>query len=163
MGASFKQQLRRPGRWKFGLYAQGEMLPRYDNQVSLHPTRKDKWGIPQLHIDCEFSENETLMMADAAEQGEKMLKAAGLSEVQSRVTRKPPGLAIHELGTARMGRDKKTSVLNGANQCHDIDNLFVTDGASFCSTAVQNPSLTIMALTARAADFAANELKNGKF
>lgn len=160
IGVEFKNRLRQPGRWKFGLYAQGEMLPRFDNQVSLHPTLKDKWGIPQLHIDCTFSANETDMMSDAAEQGHLMLTKAGLTDIQSEVTRDPPGLAIHELGSARMGRDAKDSVLNGFNQSHDVPNLFVTDGASFCSTATQNPSLTIMAMTLRAADFAAKALKN---
>ncbi|MCJ8271014.1 MAG: GMC family oxidoreductase, partial [Psychrosphaera sp.] len=162
IGAAFKEKLSQPGRWKFGLYAQGEMLPRFENQVSLHPHKKDKWGIPQLHINCKFSDNETDMMLDAAEQGQKMLLAAGLKDIQSGVTHKPPGLAIHELGTARMGRDKKDSILNGFNQSHDIANLYVTDGSSFCSTAVQNPSLTIMALTARAVDHAAKQLKNNQ-
>ncbi|MFT4928983.1 MAG: choline dehydrogenase-like flavoprotein [Phenylobacterium sp.] len=160
IGVEFKNRLRQPGRWKFGLYAQGEMLPRFDNQVSLHPTLKDKWGIPQLHINCTFSANETDMMQDAAEQGHLMLTKAGLTDVQSEVTKDPPGLAIHELGSARMGRDGKDSIVNGFNQSHDVPNLFVTDGASFCSTAVQNPSLTIMALTLRAADYAVKALKN---
>ncbi|WDE03621.1 GMC family oxidoreductase [Thalassomonas viridans] len=159
IGINFKNKLQHAGRWKFGLYAQGEMLPRFENQVSLHPTLKDKWGIPQLEFDCRFSQNEQDMMQDAAEQAEKMLAAAGLYDITSYVGHKPPGLAIHELGTARMGRDPKTSVLNGYNQSHDIPNLFITDGASFCSSAVQNPSLTFMALTARAVDYASKELQ----
>ena len=159
IGVEYKNKLKRAGKWKFGLYAQGEMLPRYENTMRLHPTLKDKWGMPQIEFDCRFSDNETNMMIDAAEQAEKMLKAAGLTNVSSRVTHNAPGLAIHELGTARMGRDPKTSILNGYNQSHDIPNLFVTDGASFCSSAVQNPSLTIMTLTVRAVDYCVKEMK----
>jgi len=157
-GVDFKNKLKQPGKWKFYLGAQGEMLPRFENQVKLHPTLKDKWGIPQLEINCTFSENETLMMQDAAEQGAHMLKTIGLTNVKSGVRNKPPGSGIHELGTARMGRDPKTSVLNSFNQSHDVPNLFVTDGASFCSSAVQNPSLTFMALTVRAVNYAVQEL-----
>ena len=162
LGVAFKNKLKHAGQWKFTLLAQGEMLPGYENQVALHPTLKDKWGIPQLHIHCEWSRNEKLMMEDAAETAAKMLTRAGLSDVRSEVSEHPPGLAIHEVGTARMGRDPAQSVLNGFNQTHDIPNLFVTDGASFASTAVQNPSLTFMALTVRAVDYAARELKAGR-
>ena len=102
------------------------------------------------------------MMKDAADTAEKMLKVAGIENIKKTVTQKPPGLAIHELGTARMGRDPKTSVLNGFNQSHDINNLFVTDGSCFSSSAVQNPSLTFMALTVRAVVFAVKEIKNGR-
>ena len=142
--------------------AQGEMLPRFENQLALHPTLKDKWGMPQLEFNCRWSDNEKLMMEDAAEVGRKMFIKAGLENVTAQSTERPPGIAIHELGTARMGRDRKTSVLNGYNQCHDVDNLFVTDGASFSSSATQNPSLTFMALTARAVDYAAKEIKAGR-
>lgn len=161
IGAGFKQGLSQAGDWHFGVYAQGEMLPRYENQVSLHATKKDKWGIPQLHINCEWSENEKRMMEDAAETAEAMLKKIGLSDVVSRMTVNEnfPGLAIHEVGTARMGRDPKDSVLNGYNQTHDIPNLFVPDGSSYCSSAVVNPSLTFMALTVRAVDYCVKELK----
>ena len=161
-GVELKHTLSQAGGWKFSLFAQGEMLPRYENHVALHPTLKDKWGIPQLVINCRWSDNELLMMQDAALEMEKMLKKAGLQNVYSNVTQGPPGLAIHEVGTARMGKDPKTSVLNGFNQCHDVDNLFVTDGASFCSTATQNPSLTFMALTVRAVDYAAKEMQQGR-
>lgn len=159
LGVEYKQKLKNPGPWQIRLHAQGEMLPRFENQVSLHATKKDKWGIPQLVIDCEYSENEKLMMQDACREGEKMLKAAGVKNVYSKATNKPPGIAIHELGTARMGRDPKTSFLNGFNQSHDIPNLFVTDGSSFASSATQNPSLTFMALTARAVDHAVKEYR----
>jgi choline dehydrogenase-like flavoprotein len=158
LGVEYKNKLKEAGKWRFGLYAQGEMLPRFENQMSLHPTLKDKWGIPQIEFNCRFSENETDMMIDAAEQAEKMLKAIGLQNVKSRVSHGAPGLAIHELGTARMGIDPKTSILNAYNQSHDIPNLFVTDGSSFCSSAVQNPSLTIMALTVRAVDYCVKEM-----
>lgn len=158
-GINFKNLLKSPGQWKFGMGAEGEMLPRYENHISLHPTRKDKWGMPLLDIHCQFSKNETDMMLDAAEQGEKMLKAIGLSNVESGVRHKPPGSGIHEIGTARMGRDPKDSYLNAYNQSHEIPNLFVTDGSSFCSSATQNPSLTFMALTVRAVNYAANEMK----
>lgn len=161
-GADFKASVAQAGKWRFSLSAQGEMLPRYENTVKLHSTLKDKWGIPQLEINCRWSDNELDMMKDAADTAEKMLEVAGVENISSYVTQKPPGLAIHELGTARMGRDPKTSVLNGFNQCHDVSNLFVTDGASFSSSAVQNPSLTFMALTARAVDYAAKEMKNGR-
>ncbi|WP_444894563.1 GMC oxidoreductase [Microbulbifer sp. TRSA001] len=164
IGKSFKEKLQQPGRWGFWIGAQGEMLPRHENQVSLHSTKKDKWGIPQLHINCQWSENERLMMEDASETMQAMLKNLGLSEVSGQVTsdKYPPGSAIHEVGTARMGSDKTNSVLNGHNQSHDIPNLFVTDGSCFASSAVQNPSLTFMALTARAANYAASELSAGR-
>jgi len=158
LGVEYKNKIKQAGKWRFNLYAQGEMLPRFENQMRLHSTLKDKWGIPQIEFDVKYSENEKMMMDDATEQSIAMLKAAGLKNVTGASSHHPPGLAIHELGTARMGRDPKTSVLNGFNQSHDIPNLFVTDGASFCSTAVQNPSLTFMALTARAVDYAIKEL-----
>lgn len=161
IGADFKDSLTHPGGWNYGMYAQGEMLPRFENNVSLHPTKKDKWGIPQLHIDCSWSDNEKFMMDDAAELAAEMLTKAGLKNVKSYTSydKKFPGIAIHEVGTARMGRDPKDSILNGYNQTHDIANLFVTDGASFCSTSTQNPSLTFMALTARAVDYCVKEMK----
>ncbi|TQV84366.1 GMC oxidoreductase [Aliikangiella coralliicola] len=159
LGVEFKNRLKHAGRWKFGLHAQGEMLPRFENQISLHSSLKDKWGIPQLEINCQYSDNEKRMMQSAAEESAKMLKVAGVKDIKSYVSHDAPGLAIHEVGTARMGNDPRESVLNGFNQCHDVKNLFVTDGSSFCSTAVQNPSLTFMALTVRAVDYAVKELK----
>lgn len=161
IGVNYKEAIIRPGPWRFNLYAQGEMLPRYDNAVSLHPTKTDAWGIPQLHIDCYWSDNERLMMEDAVSEFERMFAKVGITEVFSatNIDSAPPGAFIHEVGTARMGRDPKDSVLNGYNQSHDIPNLFVTDGASYCSSGTANPSLTFMALTARAADYAAKEYK----
>ena len=162
IGADYKNQLTKPGPWHFGFYAQGETLPRFENQVSLHPTKKDKWGIPQLHFNASWSENEYAMMEDCAYECERMLKAMGAVNITSAVStkEKPLGSAIHELGTARMGKDPKESILNAYNQSHDIPNLFVTDGASYCSSATVNPSLTFMALTARAVDYCVKEMKN---
>ncbi|ALS96848.1 GMC oxidoreductase [Lacimicrobium alkaliphilum] len=161
-GADFKQRMTQAGPWRIWMGAQGEMLPRADNQVSLHPTRKDKWGIPQLHFNCKWSENELTMMEHARDTAIDMLQKAGFEDIQARATQAPPGLAIHEVGTARMGDDPKQSVLNKYNQAHDVANLFVTDGSSFCSSGVVNPSLTFMALTVRAAHYAVEQLKAGR-
>lgn len=160
-GTALKDKIRSAGDWGFYLGGQGEMLPHYDNHVRLDPTQKDKWGIPQLVMSCEHRDNELKMIADMGETAAQMLEAAGLKNVNAFVTPRAPGLAIHEVGTARMGRDAKTSFLNGFNQSHDVPNLFVTDGSSFASSACQNPSLTFMALTARACDYAVKELANG--
>ncbi len=162
IGVGFKNKLKQPGQWKIYLGVQGEMLPQFENQMSLHSSKKDKWGIPQVSFDVHWSDNEQAMMQDAVKVGESMLTKFGASNIWSQVTDNPPGLAIHEVGTARMGMDPKESVLNSYNQTHDIPNLFVTDGSSFCSTAVQNPSLTFMALTVRAVDYAAKEIKAGR-
>jgi len=158
-GTDFKSRINQAGDWGFSTYSMGEMLPRYDNQASLHPTLKDKWGIPQLHIECRWSDNEKRMMDASVVEQKAMLEAAGFEDVTARLRNEEPGLAIHEVGTARMGRDPKESVFNAWNQAHDVPNLFCTDGATFCSTATQNPSLTFMALTARAVDYAAREMK----
>ncbi|MEM1413128.1 MAG: GMC family oxidoreductase [Pseudomonadota bacterium] len=159
-GADFKEALTGTGDWGFNFYAQGEMLPRAENQVTLHPSNKDKWGIPQLHFDVRWSDNERRMMESAAEEGTAMMRAAGLEAIEAHVQDGAPGAGIHEMGTARMGRDPASSVFNGFNQAHDIDNLFCTDGSVFCSSATQNPSLTYMALTARAVAYAVDEMKN---
>ena len=139
------------------------MLPDERNRVWLDNTKKDRWGIPVLNIDCEHRDNEKAMIKAIAEDAREMMEAAGLTNIQTRSKLDPPGLLIHEMGTARMGRDPKTSVLNEHNQAHDIPNLFVTDGAAMSSTACQNPSLTYMALTARASAAAAQMLKDGQF
>ncbi len=166
-GADFKKSIRNAGSWYFHLGGSGEMLPRYENQVSLHPTLKDKWGMPQLYIDCSYGENDIKIFHDIADTCAEILEAIGVKDVKKeiRALKKgewAPGLSIHEMGTARMGKDPKTSILNGWNQAHDVPNLFVTDGASMASCAAQNPSLTYMALTARAADYAVTQLKQGK-
>ena len=161
-GKDYKAMVRTPGDWSFELIGQGEMLPRYENMVSLHPTKKDKWGMPQLLIDCEHSDNERKMLDDIANTAANILETLGAKDVRKQVQSFEPGLAIHEMGTARMGRDPKTSLLNGHNQAHDVPNLFVTDGACMSSGAWQNPSLTFMALTARACEYAVQQLKLGK-
>ncbi|MBT6033608.1 MAG: GMC family oxidoreductase [Kordiimonadaceae bacterium] len=160
-GAEFKQKNQGPGDWWFSMTGFGEMLPRYENHISVDHDNLDQWGVPMLTISAEFSENEKNLQKDIAEEGERILKAAGLVDVRSWANDAQVGLCIHEMGTARMGRDPKTSVLNGHNQAHEVSNLFVTDGACMTSTACQNPSLTYMALTARAVDYAVTQMKAG--
>ena len=134
------------------------MLPNHANQVSMDKTKKDKWGLPVIKIDCAIGENERLMRKDMAEDMADLLEQCGAKNVNSYDNTYYPGMGIHEMGTARMGRDPKTSVLNKNNQVWDAPNVFVTDGACMTSASCVNPSLTYMALTARAADFAVNEL-----
>jgi len=135
------------------------MLPSHANMVSLDQTKKDKWGLPVIKIDCATGENERLMRRDMINDMAEMLEATGVKKVETFDNGYFPGMGIHEMGTARMGRDPKTSVLNSHNQLWDAPNVFVTDGSCMTSAACVNPSLTYMALTARAADFAVNELK----
>jgi choline dehydrogenase-like flavoprotein len=161
IGAAAKEEAAQPGPWQFGSTAFGEMLPNHANQVALDHSRKDKWGLPVLKMDCATGENERLMRKDMANDMAEMLEHCGLKNVRTYDAEYFPGAGIHEMGTARMGRDPKTSVLNAHNQVWDAPNVFVTDGACMTSSACQNPSLTYMALTARAADFAVNELKRG--
>ena len=137
----------------------GEMLPDHSNKMTLDKNKKDKWGLPTIIFDAELKENELRMRKDMIADGIEMLTNAGLKNVEGFDTGYAVGMGIHEMGTARMGRDPKTSVLNGHNQVWDALNVFVTDGACMTSASCVNPSLTYMALTARAADFAANELK----
>ena len=159
VGGAFKDRVAEPGQWTIGGTAFGEMLPNHDNMVSLDEAKKDKWGLPVLKIDCAIGENERLMRTDMMNDMAEMLNACGARDVKPFDQDYTPGQGIHEMGTARMGRDPKTSVLNAHNQVWDAPNVFVTDGACMVSTACQNPSLTYMALTARAADFAVRELK----
>ena len=161
VGGAFKDLMATPGGWRIGATAFGEMLPNHDNRVTIDKSRKDKWGLAVLSIDCATGENERLMRIDMMNDMAEMLEAAGVKDVRVFDNRYYPGMGIHEMGTARMGRDRKTSVLNGNNQVWDCPNVFVTDGACMTSAACQNPSLTYMALTARAADFAVRELKRG--
>ncbi len=158
VGAKFKDALSEPGQWTIGATAFGEMLPNHDNKISLDPEKKDKWGLPVLKIDCAIGENERLMRKDMASDMAEMFEQCGVKNVTTFDNDYFPGMGIHEMGTARMGRDPKSSVLNSHNQVWDAPNVFVTDGACMASTACQNPSLTYMALTARAADFAVGEL-----
>ena len=161
VGAAFKDQMAQPGPWRVGATAFGEMLPNHANRISIDTTRVDKWGLPVLAIDCATGENERLMRRDMMNDLAEMLEAAGATDVSVYDNDYAPGMGIHEMGTARMGRDAKTSVLNGRNQVWDCQNVFVTDGSCMASSACQNPSLTYMALTARAAAFAVEELKRG--
>jgi choline dehydrogenase-like flavoprotein len=161
IGIELKEILTEPGNWQMQLAAWGEHLPYYENKVTLNKDVKDKWGLPTLDVDCEFKENEKIMRKDMAESAVEMLEKAGLKNVKTFDNDPAPGFCIHEMGTARMGRDPKTSVLNGNNQMHDVNNVYITDGACMASSACQNPSLTYMALTARAADHAVSELKKG--
>jgi choline dehydrogenase-like flavoprotein len=158
LGAEFKEEMTSPGPWVFGATAFGEMLPNHANSVGLDDAKKDKWGLPVLKIDCATGENERLMRKDMIADMAEMLEQAGAKNVTTFDPGSYPGMCIHEMGTARMGREPKTSVLNSHNQVWDAPNVFVTDGACMVSSACQNPSLTYMALAARAADYAVNEL-----
>jgi choline dehydrogenase-like flavoprotein len=158
IGGAFKDKAAEPGQWTMGGTAFGEMLPNHQNKVTLDETKKDKWGLPVLEIDCATGENERLMRIDMANDMAEMLEQCGVKDVETFDNEYFPGMGIHEMGTARMGRSPKSSVLNLHNQVWDAPNVFVTDGSCMASTACQNPSLTYMALTARAADFAVSEL-----
>ncbi len=160
VGGAFKDAMAQPGPWSIGATAFGEMLPNHANHVSIDTARKDKWGLPVLAIDCATGENERLMRRDMMNDMAEMFEATGVKQVRTYDREYFPGMGIHEMGTARMGRDPKTSVLNAHNQVWDAPNVFVTDGACMTSTACPNPSLTYMALTARAADFAVRELQH---
>lgn len=159
IGEDLKEEIQKPGGWQMGLTGFGEMLPDHANKVWLDYNKPDKYGLPTFVIDCEFRENEYKMRKDMKESAAEILESSGFKNVQMYDRDAAPGLGIHEMGTARMGKDPKTSVLNKWNQLHEVNNVFVTDGAAMASSACQNPSLTYMALTARAADFAVNELK----
>ena len=158
-GASLKADLIAPGPWRFGMGAWGECLPYHSNRLHLNTALRDKWGQPTVTFDCEWKENEYAMRKDMKASALEMLEAAGLKDVSPFDDPLAPGLCIHEMGTARMGRDPATSVLNGFNQVHASPNVFVTDGACMTSSSCVNPSLTYMALTARACDHAVSELK----
>ena len=159
IGGDFKDALTEPGGWSIGATAFGEILPYHENMVSLNKNKKDKWGLPVLAMDAEMKENEFKMRKDMTEEMKAMFDAVGIKNVQTWDSGHALGHGIHEMGTARMGKDPKTSVLNKWNQVWDCMNVFVTDGACMTSSACQNPSLTYMALTARAVDYAVAELK----
>ncbi len=163
VGGGFKDAMAAPGPWRMGATAFGEMLPNHANRVWIDEAKKDKWGLPILAIDCATGENERLMRRDMMNDMAEMLEATGVKDVRVFDNGYFPGMGIHEMGTARMGRDPKTSVLNAHNQVWDCTNVFVTDGSGMASAGCQNPSLTYMALTARAAAFAVDELKRGHF
>ena len=163
IGADLKEAVTTPGKWTLGMGGFGEVLPYQDNQVTLNRDKKDKHGLPTLTFDTELKENEFKMRKDMASDAAEMLEAAGFKNVRSYDNPRQHGLGlgIHEMGTARMGKDPKTSVLNKYNQVHACKNVFVTDGSFMTSANCVNPSLTYMAFTARAADFAVSELKKG--
>ncbi|MFM2249592.1 MAG: hypothetical protein RLZZ358_519 [Bacteroidota bacterium] len=159
LGGPMKDALTEPGPWSMGITAFGEILPYHDNLIKLSDSVKDKWGMEALVMSAEIKENEKKMRVDMMSDAAEMLEVAGFKNVKTFDNGYIFGNGIHEMGTARMGRDPKTSVLNGNNQVWDAKNVFVTDGACMTSAAAQNPSLTYMALTARAAAFAVEELK----
>ena len=161
IGGAYKDAIAEPGNWTIGATGFGEFLPYHENKIYLNKDTKDKWGLPVLEMDVEMKENELNMRKDILKELVAMFEVAGIKDVSTWDSAYAPGQGIHEMGTARMGRDPKTSVLNGNNQVWDAKNVFVTDGACMTSSACQNPSLTYMALTARAADFAVKELKKG--
>ncbi len=158
IGGDFKDRAAEPGAWQIGGMAFGEILPRHENKVTLDKTKRDKWGLPVLAIDCETGENELTMREDMKNDMAEMLEAAGVRSVTTYDRGYTMGMGIHEMGTARMGNDPRTSVLNRWNQVWDAPNVFVTDGSSMVSASCVNPSLTYMALTARAVDYAVGEL-----
>ncbi|WP_241507204.1 GMC oxidoreductase [Aquimarina sediminis] len=161
-GEPLKEKLTKQGSWQIGITGFGECLPYHENKMVLDYSKKDSWGLPTVTFDCEFKENEKLMRKDMQEQAIKMLTKCGFTDVKGFDSFLVPGHAIHEMGTARMGRDPKTSVLNKYNQIHSVPNVYVTDGSCMTSSGNQNPSLTYMALTARAVNHAVEQLKKGK-
>ena len=161
IGADFKEALSEPGSWGAYMYMQGETIPRETNHVRLSTDKKDQWGIPLLVTSVDYDENTDKMIKDFLEQGKAMMEAAGFKNINTFVNDWAPGLDIHEMGGVRMGRDPKTSLLNQWNQLYACKNVFVTDGACMTSTGNQSPSILYMALTARAANYAVEELKRG--
>ena len=158
-GAAFKEAVTTPGDWRMGLGGFGEILPYHDNKMTLDYENLDQWGLPTVTFDATIKENELNMRKDMQQQAAEMLENAGFKDVRGYDGDYAIGLGIHEMGSARMGRDRKTSVLNANNQLHDVPNVYVTDGAAMTSAGNVNPSLTYMALTARAANHAVEELK----
>ena len=159
-GAELKEAILKPGSWRMGLMGFGECLPYHENKMTLDYDNLDEWGLPTVTFDAEFKENELEMRKDMVTQAIEMLQKAGFKDIRPWDDIGAPGLGIHEMGTARMGKDPKTSVLNKHNQIHAVPNVYVTDGAFMTSASCVNPSLTYMAFTARAADHAAKQIKN---
>ena len=159
IGAAFKESMTEPGGWQMNLYAFGECLPYADNRITLNADKKDKWGRPVISVNCEFKENEKAMHEDIGNTAREMLEIIGFRNVHVSNKISFPGNSNHEMGTARMGRNPKTSVLNSFNQMHEVPNVFITDGSSMVSGSCVNPSLTYMALTVRACDYAVKEMK----
>ena len=158
-GAEFKEKILEPGDWRMSLDGFGECLPYHENKMNLDYEKLDDWGLPTVTFDAEWKENEMNMRKDMIEQAVEMLEKGGFTDIKTHNKVDAPGIGIHEMGTARMGRDPKTSVLNEFNQIHSVSNVYVTDGSCMTSSGTQNPSLTYMAITARAANHAAKEFK----
>jgi len=161
IGGAFKDAMTEPGGWGIYMMMQGETIPKESNHVRLSKDEKDQWGIPLLVTSIGYDDNDEKSLQDFLTQGAEMLEKAGCKNIRTTDSKQAPGLDIHEMGGVRMGRDPKTSLLNEWNQLHHCKNVFVTDGACMTSTSTQNPSLTFMALTARAANHAVEELKKG--
>ncbi|OYU55046.1 MAG: GMC family oxidoreductase [Chitinophagaceae bacterium BSSC1] len=161
IGVELKESMSEAGKWHMNLYAYGECLPYADNRITLNTSKQDIYGRPQLSIDCSFRENELAMHKDMRATGVEILSSVGYKNVRDNSAIAAPGNANHEMGTARMGKDPKTSVLNGFNQMHAVKNVFITDGSCMSSISCVNPSITFMALTARACDYAVKALKRG--
>ncbi|WP_291784835.1 GMC family oxidoreductase [Cecembia sp.] len=161
-GPDFKEKNSEPGPWHVFMMMQGETIPKESGQVALSLDQKDEWGIPLLRVSVDYDGNDEKILKDFFEQGSEMLEIAGCKNIRANDTQQAPGLDIHEMGGVRMGRDPQTSLLNGWNQMHQAKNVFVTDGACMTSTGTQNPSITYMALTARAVDYAVKALKVGE-
>lgn len=159
IGAEFKESLTEPGKWVMSLYGFGECLPYSENRMTLNTDKKDQWGRPMINMDVEFKQNEFKMHDDMGVTAQEMLAVPGFSNIKVSNNISFPGNANHEMGVARMGRDPKTAVLNGYNQMFEVPNVFITDGSCMASGSCVNPSLTYMALTARACDYAVKELK----
>jgi len=162
IGAAYKDALSEPGPWGAYMYMQGETIPKASNHVRLSNEHKDAYDMPLLITSVGYDENDDRMVQDFLREGKAMLEAAGAVEVHTHDSKQPPGLDIHEMGGVRMGKDPNTSLLNAFNQLHQCKNVFVTDGACMTSTGNQSPSILYMALTARAAQYAAAEMKKGK-
>jgi len=162
MGAELKDSLSEPGPWYVSSMMQGETIPKETNHVRLSTDHKDEWGIPQLRFSIDYDDNDEKMIRDFFTQFTEIYTEAGFTNIKTNDSHQAPGLDIHEMGGARMGKDPKTSVLNKWNQVHACPNVFVTDGACMTSTSTQNPSLTYMALTARACDHAVDLMKRNE-
>ncbi len=161
IGKELIEELQTPGSWRIGGRMSGEVVPKFENHVRLSETETDKWGFPQLVISIDYAENDVKMMHDFLEKGAEILEAVGGKNITVSDNNQAPGLDIHEMGGVRMGKDPKTSILNKWNQVHSCKNVFVTDGACMTTVSTQNPSLTFMALTARAANYAVEQIRKG--
>lgn len=161
IGKELKEELQKPGKWNISMRMSGEVLPKYENHVRLSETETDDWDMPQMVFSIDYTDNDVKMMEDFLEHGAEMLEQIGCKDINTVDNEQAPGLDIHEMGGVRMGKDPETSILNRWNQVHSCQNVFVTDGACMSSVAHQNPSLTFMAITARAANHAADEMEKG--